>query len=253
MRIAASPGPGFEYYSLRWERNFLYLFIVASGFFILFPQVDLAVSRHLFASGVFPASQHPYWIALREFHRLSVWYILGLLVVLLMLYMLWHQPLVRIAPHKLLFITLTFALGPGLLVQTVNLIIGRARPRNLIEFGGLMDFTPAWQLAGMCRHSCSFPSGEAASAAAMLPLLILLPARYRAGVAAVFVPLLVLISFNRVFMGAHFLSDIVIAWTLILGVMLWLWPRILRNADTIDQWVRNKGAGLRRRLYAKAD
>ncbi|OYR12653.1 PAP2 superfamily protein [Brucella rhizosphaerae] len=148
----------------------------------------------------------------------------------------------------MLFVILTFILGSGVLVQGLKLIIGRARPRHLIEFGGTAHFTPAWQLAGVCRHSCSFPSGESSVAAVMLSLLVLVPPRFRVPSAIVLVPLLALISLNRVFMGAHFLSDVVIAWTLVLGLMLWLWPRLMLNADTIDNWVRLKGKGLRKKF-----
>jgi len=233
---------------IRWERTYLYLFIVTSGFFIIFPQVDLDVSRYLFQSGDFFASHNTYMIALRDIHRPSQGYLMAGMLSLLVLYMLWWRPLPLIAPHKVLFVILTFILGSGVLVQGLKLIIGRARPGQLIEFGGTAHFTPAWQLAGVCRHSCSFPSGESSVAAVMLSLLVLVPPRFRVLSAIVLVPLLVLISLNRVFMGAHFLSDVVIAWILILGLMLWLWPRLMLNADTIDNWVRLKGEGLRKKF-----
>src|SRR5690606_8595124 len=200
------------------------------------PQADLITSRYFFQSGSFFISSNPYWITLRDYHRLSQWYLLLFIIVLIMVYALWSKPLSAIAPHKLAYITLTYVLGPGVLVHGLKLRLGRARPRIIMEFGGSADFTPAWQLAGACHHNCSFPSGEASAAAAMLPLLILVPMRYRLKAAAILVPILVLISLNRVFMGAHFLSDIVIAWTLVFGVILWLWPRVLRHADAIDGW-----------------
>ncbi|MFD1199614.1 phosphatase PAP2 family protein [Brucella gallinifaecis] len=239
----------FELYSLRWERNFLYIFILVSGFFMIFPQIDLTVSRYFFQSGDFILSKHPQWIVLRDLHRVSQWYLLACMIVLGAIYALWYRPLPFIAPHRIVYIALTFCFGPGLLVHGLKTLIGRARPRELVEFGGLMDFTPAWQMAAMCRHSCSFPSGEAAAAAAMLSLLVFVPKRFRGWVAGIFIPLLVLISFNRVFMGAHFLSDIVIAWVLIIGLMLWFWPRVFRNADMIDNWVRLKAKPVRKRLY----
>lgn len=248
MRIAVSSSAGFGSDSLRWERNFLYIFIITSGFFIIFPQADLAVTRCFFRSGSFFIADNPFWVGLRDMHRVGQWYLVPFLLLLVALYALWERPLSVIAPHKVLYVILTYALGPGVLVQSIKFIIGRARPRNLMEFGGGADFTPAWQLAAMCSKSCSFPSGEGAAAAAMLPLLILVPDRYRALSAMMFIPVLVLLSLNRVFMGAHFLSDVVIAWTLILGLMLWLWPRISRSADAIDNWVRAKGKDILRRL-----
>lgn len=251
MRIVKSPDSASIVYGYRLQTAFLYGFIAVSGLFIVFPQIDLIVSRYFFQSGSFFISNSPYWIALRDFHRLSQWYLLIFIIVLIATYALWRKPLSAIAPHKVAYITLTYVLGSGALVNGLKLLIGRARPRNIMEFGGLADFTPAWQWAHMCRHNCSFPSGESSAAAAMLALLILVPTRFRLKAAIILVPILALISLNRVFMGAHFLSDVVIAWTLIIGLMIWLWPRIARHADAIDGWVRFKGEKLRKRLYVR--
>src|SRR5690606_6674950 len=113
------------------------------------------------------------------------------------------------------------------------------------------DFTPAWQLTNMCRHSCSFPSGESAAAAAMLSLFILVPARFRLIVAMLLVPAIVLVSLNRVFMGAHFLSDVLIAWTLIIGLMIWFSHMKSWKTNEIDGWVRNRGGRLRGVVYVR--
>ncbi|URQ75657.1 MAG: phosphatase PAP2 family protein [Candidatus Ochrobactrum gambitense] len=229
------------------KSSYVYLFIAINALFIVSPQIDLAFSRHFYQSGAFFAADSVGWIILRDFHRASQLYLLVILLILLTVYALWRHPLPSIAPHKVVYVFLTFILGPGALVHSLKLLIGRARPRHLLEFGGAMDFTPAWQMAATCSKNCSFPSGEGAAAAAMLSLLIFVPERWRVVSAAIFIPILVLVSMNRVFMGAHFLSDVVIAWSLVVGVMLWLWPRINAKAETIDSWVRCKGQSLRTR------
>ncbi len=251
MLVNIASGAASSFYGFRMQKAFLYSFITINGFFVVFPQIDLAVSRYFYQSGVFFISHNPYWIAVRDFHRLSQWYLLVFVMLTIALYALWPQRLSAVAPHKIVYITLIYLFGPGVLVHSLKLIIGRARPRNLAEFGGSVDFTPAWQLADMCRHSCSFPSGESSAAVAMLPLLIFVPAHLRIKAALVFIPILALVSLNRVFMGAHFLSDVVIAWTLIIGLMIWLWPRISRHADVIDSWVRLRGESLRTWLYVR--
>lgn len=224
---------------------YIYLFIAINAFFIINPQIDLAFSRHFYHFGTFSAADSIGWIFLRDFHRAIQLYLLVILLVFLAVYAFWRRPLPSIAPHKVLYVFLTFILGPGALVHGLKWFIGRARPQHLLEFGGAMDFTPAWQMAAACSKYCSFPSGEGAAAAAMLSLLIFVPERWRVLVAAVLLPFLALISMNRVFMGAHFLSDVVIAWSLMTGVMLWLWPRVNAKAETIDSWVRRKGQCLR--------
>lgn len=226
---------------------YVYSILAVNALFIVSPQVDLITSRYFFRHGDFSASNSPAWVALRDFHRVSQWWLLVGMLVLIAFYALWRRPIRSIAPHKVLYVLLTFALGPGIVTQSLKLLIGRARPRHLLKFGGSMDFTPAWQMAATCSKNCSFPSGEGAAAAAMLSLLIFVPERWRVVSAAIFIPILMLISMNRVFMGAHFLSDVVIAWSLVAGVMLWLWPRINAKAETIDRWVRRKGQFLRPR------
>jgi lipid A 4'-phosphatase len=102
--------------------------------------------------------------------------------------------------------------GPGLVA---NLMLkdnwGRARPRDVIEFGGKKPFTPALVPASQCQRNCSFVSGEASSmftagfAAAMVwpqARAALLVGGVAAGLAAGLV---------RMAQGAHFLSDIVFA------------------------------------------
>ncbi len=251
MRIDISLYSASVVYRYKFHMAFLCSFIAISGLFIIFPQIDLTVSRYFFRHGSFFISYNTYWSELRDLHRLSQWYVLAFIIMLMTIYSLWRRPLPVIAPHKIVYIILTFALGPGALVNSLKLLIGRARPRDIVEFGGTVDFTPAWQLARACHHSCSFPSGESSAAAAMLPLLILVPTRFRLKAAAILVPILVLISLNRVFMGAHFISDVVIAWTLVVGLMIWLWPRVLRHADVIDSWVRLGGESFRTWLYVR--
>jgi membrane-associated phospholipid phosphatase len=240
-----------EFNNIRLQNYFLYSFVLISGVFIVIPNIDLFVSRFFFKAGSFYISHNPFWIELRNFHRLSQWYLLGAMVVLVGLYALWHRPLSIIAPHKIIYMVLVYAIGPGVLVNSLKLLFGRARPRDLVEFGGWADFTPAWQFASICQRNCSFPSGESSVAAAMLPLLMLVPARFRLTAGIILIPLLALVSLNRVFMGAHFLSDVVISWVLVIGVMIWFWPMISRRANVIDGWVRLCGKNLRTRLAVR--
>jgi len=44
-----------------------------------------------------------------------------------------------------------------------------------------------------------------------------------------------------VMFGAHFLSDVVIAWGLMLCLMIWLWQRIATHAERIDAAIARLG------------
>lgn len=114
---------------------------------------------------------------------------------------------------------------------------GRARPAEVVEFGGDRVFTPAWEFADQCRRNCSFVSGEVSSAVA-LGLSIWLAAvlwrglehwqRVYLQVVAVFIP--VFISVQRLATGRHFASDIIFAVLITLGMALALYALFLRVA-----------------------
>jgi membrane-associated phospholipid phosphatase len=120
-----------------------------------------------------------------------------------------------------LFLFLSLALGPGLLVNGV-LKEGWARPRPgmVTEFGGEHRFVPWWDPRGTCDSNCSFVSGETSSAvwmtapAALAPL----PWRYAAlGAAALYG---LGFAFIRLLAGGHFLSDVIFA-AIFTGLVIW--------------------------------
>ena len=85
--------------------------------------------------------------------------------------------------------------------------MGRARPRDVAEFGGTRQFTPPFVLTNQCRTNCSFSSGDAAGAFFSIALVTALSRRRRYMAAAVGFG--VVVSFARVSAGAHFFSDTV--------------------------------------------
>ena len=89
---------------------------------------------------------------------------------------------------------------------------GRARPRDVAEFGGARQYTPAFKPSQECLRNCSFPSGDAAAAFFSLALARAL-GRSRA-LLAVGVAYGVVISLSRVAVGAHFFSDVVVSFFL---------------------------------------
>jgi membrane-associated PAP2 superfamily phosphatase len=203
--------------------------------FAALPELDLMTSRHFWdAANGFYGRESPLLTALRDINRYLPWILIGIATVLLIANNL-KADMKRLAPpHKLLFLITFFALGPGLSVQAVKAVVGRARPRALEEFGGSAIFTPAWDFSDQCIRNCSFVSGEAASAFALMALIVFVKPRYATywmvgiGVfAAAF-------SFNRVAFGAHFLSDVIIAGNLMWIVAILLWRWFSRNASQID-------------------
>ncbi|OYR07943.1 phosphatase PAP2 family protein [Brucella grignonensis] len=245
-----APGPGDVPYRAhhinsiwlsRWTTPAVSFLLISSLIFIMFPTFDLAVTRFFANGNSFPWSENPILLAVRDANRRAMIYLLILMIVMIVLYAVKPQKFKFFQPHKAFFVILTFLIGPFLIVQFLKNFFARARPRSLHEFGGSADFTPVWQYAVQCSRNCSFPSGEAATAAATLSVIILIPVKWRPIAVAVITPILLLASFNRVIFGAHFLSDVAIAWGLMCCLMIWLWRRISQNAQNIDYLIENLG------------
>lgn len=203
--------------------------------FMIFPGIDLAVSRWVAQGPVFVLAEQPFLRALREVGLHGPFYIIATMLLLISLHVVLPKRYAFCEPHKPLFVLLSFAAGPVLLVETLKVLVGRARPRHLLEFGGTAEFTPVWQFSGACAHNCSFPSGEAAAAAAALSLLVFVPEKLRWTAAVILTPALMLIAFNRVLFGGHFLSDIVLAWLFTMLAMAWIWRWTEARSHRIDR------------------
>lgn len=194
-----------------------------------FPVIDTWVSALFFDGKAWlggPAS---------ETLRFALWRLSGL--VLFAAFVLWIMALVR--RRAVLrgtarvwgFVVLTYALGPGLMADTLlKRFWGRARPADVAEFGGSLRFTPPWQPTDQCLSNCSFVSGEVSGATATaIGLMVLiglwrdrlgpLQARVLAGIA---LALPLVSAAQRITSGRHFLSDAVFAvlFTLLVASLL---------------------------------
>lgn len=185
--------------------------------FAVWPSADIAVSRYfLLADGSFWLSSSVF----AEEVRIPIWLAsvaLALLSALMLCASLLRGALAKTSWRLWAFITTTYLLGPGLLVNAIlKQNWGRARPVTIIDFGGDKLFTPPFEIAGQCARNCSFVSGEAASAAVMVIVLAICfggsiaqkwrPAGY-IGLGGLFI----LASGLRVASGRHFLSDVLFA------------------------------------------
>ena len=120
--------------------------------------------------------------------------------------------------RAVLLLLAVLAVGPGLVVNGVfKDHWGRARPRDVVEFGGTKTFTPAFVISDQCERNCSFVSGHASLPFALAALGFVLRRRRRAiyAGAAVFGGL---VGFGRILQGAHFLSDVIFSAVFVFAV-----------------------------------
>ena len=138
-------------------------FLIASLLFVQFPEIDLGVARMLFDDGFYLRGP---WTALAHD---SVLYFLGLslfsVVGLYFYNRFFGRNVCGIDGRKVSYLFLVLILGAGLIVNGVfKDDFGRARPRDIVEFGGSKRFTPAFVISRECDRNCSFSSGDGAGA-----------------------------------------------------------------------------------------
>jgi lipid A 4'-phosphatase len=205
-----------SYIKQKRSQLILVCFLLASVLLAQFPGIDLQISRGFFDDGFL--LRDPRWqVWFRDgttcFLYLSMAFVTGVYV----LNKLSKRNWCGVDGKKVGYLFLVLVLGAGLIVNVVlKDNFGRARPRDIEEFGGSKHFTPAFVVSRECAANCSFSSGEGAGAFFSLALAMALSrkrALFTAGVA-----LGCLVSFSRVASGAHFFSDTVVSFFVMLIV-----------------------------------
>lgn len=201
------------------SRFFLVSFIAATLLFYAFPELDIRFSMFFYdpVRGFYLADT-PFcrWIYDSVEIVSLAWG--GLAVLLLSARWIRKKNMFGPSTKQLIYLLAVLAIGPGLIV---NMILkdnwGRARPVDVMEFGGASAFTPAFAISSQCHKNCAFVSGHSAMgfyfiAFAFLcrrrrSLFILLAAIYGT-----------VVGWVRILQGGHFLSDVVFAFFIIHAV-----------------------------------
>lgn len=186
----------------------LFLFLAATLLFWLWPGLDLAVS------GFFYENERGFYLAdaaaVTLLYRFSPWLTnaaqaalwAALIASFWSRWRRWRRPA--------LYLLAVLWLGPGFAVTVLKDHWDRARPNQIIEFGGDKRFTPAWVVSDQCKENCAFVSGHASGAFAWMALAWVFPRHRRrwlmAGISWGSV-----VGIARMAQGGHFLSDVVFA------------------------------------------
>lgn len=219
-------------------RTILITGTILSFIFLLFPHIDLWASKLFFDGSKFPMR---YLDGPRLLRRLGILVprlaILGL-VLFLLARLFWPTLKKYLSIQKALFLLGSAAIGPGIIV---NLILkshwGRARPIQTDLFGGDWSFSNVWVIADNCQSNCSFVSGEGAMGFWFLGLALLVPLVHRTSALWCLGWFGALISFNRIAFGGHYLSDILLSWTITALVMVAFWKFLTNHPP---QWLREE-------------
>ena len=202
---------------------FLGSFLVLCGATVLLPGIDLA------AAALFYDPQHGFflgdWAPVRLIRAAMPYLTWGIVLagLLLMAWRRWRTGLLLL---------LALALGPGLVV---NVIFkdhwGRARPAQIVEFGGQAHFSRPFVPSDQCATNCSFPAGDPSMGFVLVAagLLAGTPRRRRVVIAAA-LGLGAIIGLARMAQGGHFFSDVLASGFLVFATS-WALHRWIIVAD----------------------
>jgi lipid A 4'-phosphatase len=222
----------FDLVNTRPLRVLAFLFVALAILFVVFPGIDLGVAGWFFLP--------PRHFAIGEtrvgrffdsdVHFGMEWF-LGLLVGVFAYGLYRKRAFWNLTPRNFLFVALTIALGAGLVTNVVfKDSWGRARPSQILEFGGNKQFSPPFMRSTQCDKNCSFVSGDASLAASFLTFAMIARRnrlRWWVGLGT----FTAVVGVMRMGRGSHFLSDVVFAVIFTLMIMLVLARLILE-----DRW-----------------
>ncbi len=204
------------------------LWLVVLAPFVIWPGIDLVVSGWFYdpARGFF---WRDFWLCRFVLKGLPPVMIgATLLAVLAGLAAAWRKRAVLgMTGRKALYLLASLALGPGLLVNALfKDHWHRARPGQVVEFGGQAHFTPVLQMADQCAANCSFSSGHGALGFWLIAAALLAAPRWRVPAIAAASVGAVLVGVVRIAQGGHFLSDVVFSGLLVVTLAVWLHRRL---------------------------
>lgn len=189
---------------------FFIVSIATALLFFFYPQIDLFISKLFYISGPkFYLSKN----IVLAFLRHAVEALAGIFIVLwpclFIAIFIKKRPVWGLTRLRVLYLFVALAVGPGLVVNTIfKDMWGRARPSQIVMFGGTKIFTPAFVVSDQCKVNCSFVSGDPSIGFYFFALALAIPRRRKLFTITAF-SLGTLFGITRIIQGGHFLSDVI--------------------------------------------
>lgn len=187
--------------------------LFAASLPVFWPQLDIAAAAYFLQPDPPIAAAQWKWVELVNEYLPNLFRGAGLLSLAAWLIVSLLPPLrrQRRLGLALAFVGFSLLLGAGFAPWALKEHTLRARPFDVVQFGGDRHFSPALVQAQQCKDNCAFPSGHVACGFFFVSLM-LLDRRRRWFWIGFGLLAGALVSLARMSVGAHWLSDAL--WTL---------------------------------------
>jgi lipid A 4'-phosphatase len=215
---------------------FVIISILVGILFYKHPELDLEVSKLFYdeARGGFYLKD--FWLV-KMFQRMVPLIVMSftVFVVVATLRKVWLTKSLDPRNYiKIVYLALVCIIGPGLIVNSgFKQNFGRARPSQVVEFGGESQFTPAFVISKQCNDNCSFISGHASIGFFFMALAFIMP--YYTRYLLLGIAMGAVFGACRIIQGAHFLSDVIFS-----GVFVYLTAyfvaKVIKPKERGEKW-----------------
>ncbi len=196
----------------------LIVFGSLSLIFVIFPNLDIEISGLFYSQGFgFTYKEQPIVVLFYKTIPILTKTFVLVCVLYLLYILIKFKSIKKTLSSWAFFLIISAIIAPGI---TVNSLLkenfGRARPRELVEFGGNKNFSRAFVISDQCPKNCSFTSGHAAMGYYLSSIAYVAGSLYfaRIYIASIFFGSAV--GLSRIIMGGHFASDVIISAFLVL-------------------------------------
>jgi len=202
------------------NKTLILLFAISSVLFYIYPWIDIEVSSLFVKNNRFYLHfQEPYWGIYQSPYYIG--YAIIFLIILFAYQLYTKKDFKYLSRIDNGYILSIFIIG---VVVVVNLILkdnmGRARPSDIIEFGGTLEFTKAFVLSNQCSMDCSFVCGHASFGFAFMAFYFVYKRVWIFWFGFLYGMAL---GVTRIIQGGHFLSDVVVSFFIMYFISLYFY------------------------------
>ncbi len=191
------------------------LFLVSLAFFVN-PELDIKISEIFYWKDKGFALNHNIF-AMAIFRAIPTMTILFAISLIVYAFRSYFYSKNFAKSYLAISIIISLAIGPGIIVNSIlKDNFGRARPKQIQEFGGQKLFTPVYIKTDQCIRNCSFSSGHAAAAFSFSSIAYFVAPQYSILTYFLGIVFGFIVGFGRLVQGGHFASDVLVSGSIVL-------------------------------------